>query len=152
MKITILSVGKKHDQNLAVAINDYCKRITYKYKLEWHIIAPSGKTDQLARQEESKSIADKIKPNNIIWLLDEDGENISSPTLANKLKITEQSTKDLTIIIGGAYGVSEDLKANVDFVWSLSKLVFPHQLVRLIVAEQMYRAIEINRGSQYHHS
>lgn len=151
MKITIICVGKKHDSNIAVAIDDYSKRITYKYKLDWQIIAPSGKTNQLARQEESKSIADKIKPNNIIWLLDEEGENISSPTLANKIKTNEQSTKDLTIIIGGAYGVSEDLKANVDFVWSLSNLVFPHQLVRLILVEQLYRSCEINRGSAYHH-
>ena len=83
-------------------------------------------------------------------MLDERGKNLSSPELSDL--ITEHTDKHIVFIIGGAYGVTSDLRQKSNIVWSLSNLVFPHQLVRLILAEQLYRAQEIHRGSHYHHS
>ena len=93
-----------------------------------------------------------LKSNETVWLLDETGVQLTSPELSEKIETLKNgSTKDLFIIIGGAYGVDKTIKDRVDFNWSLSKLVFPHLLVRLILVEQLYRAHEIARGSGYHH-
>ena len=84
-------------------------------------------------------------------LLDERGQNVDSPALASRLQGAFDSSKQVAVIIGGAYGVDDRVRQRADFVWSLSKLVFPHQLVRLILAEQLYRAQEIAGGRPYHH-
>jgi 23S rRNA (pseudouridine1915-N3)-methyltransferase len=153
MRITVLSVGKKHDADLAPAIDDYSVRVNRSAKLTWEFIVPSGYDGDKARADESTSLLARCKPSDTVWLLDETGTQISSPELAGRLeKAQNASTEQLTIVIGGAYGVDAAMDARADFVWSLSKLVFPHQLVRLLLAEQLYRAYEINRGSGYHHS
>jgi len=82
-------------------------------------------------------------------LLDERGRNLSSPELS--AVIVEHTSQSIVFIIGGAYGVTDDVRRRANLVWSLSKLVFPHQLVRLILTEQLYRAQEIARGGKYHH-
>jgi 23S rRNA (pseudouridine1915-N3)-methyltransferase len=151
MKITVLTVGKKHDSAIADAINEYISRLNRVIKTEWQIIAPSGKDNLLARDEESTVILNKIDQKNTVWLLDERGDQIDSPSLAQYLTKAQFKAEDLVIIIGGAYGVNDSVRERADFVWSLSKLIFPHQLVRLIMAEQLYRATEITRGSNYHH-
>ena len=92
-----------------------------------------------------------FKPSEYVILLDERGEIISSPELSQRLEKAFVSGKSVTIIIGGAYGVSQDIRDKADFVWSISKLVFPHELMRVILSEQIYRAQEISRGSKYHH-
>jgi 23S rRNA (pseudouridine1915-N3)-methyltransferase len=89
----------------------------------------------------------------MVWLLDERGEQLSSPALSKKIEVLKvHAVKNLTLIIGGAYGVDDTLRSRADFIWSLSDLVLPHQLVRLVLAEQLYRAGEIARGSGYHHA
>lgn len=92
----------------------------------------------------------RLTSDDFVILLDERGKNLSSPELSDL--ITEHTDKHIVFIIGGAYGVTSDLRQKSNIVWSLSNLVFPHQLVRLILAEQLYRAQEIHRGSHYHHS
>jgi len=86
-----------------------------------------------------------------VMVLDERGTNISSVELANKLNQQFVDAKEVVILIGGAFGFTDEIRARANFVWSLSKLVFPHQLVRVILAEQIYRAQEINLGGKYHH-
>jgi len=103
-----------------------------------------------ARQEESERIFSRLNSDDFVILLDERGKNLSSPELSNL--ITDNINKHIIFIIGGAYGVTHELRQKSNVVWSLSNLVFPHQLVRLILAEQLYRAQEIHRGSHYHHS
>ncbi|MDN6350790.1 MAG: 23S rRNA (pseudouridine(1915)-N(3))-methyltransferase RlmH, partial [Yaniella sp.] len=83
--------------------------------------------------------------------LDERGKNFSSPQLAGQLQQLFDTSHSVALVIGGAYGVNDQLRARADTVWSLSNLVFPHQLVRLMVAEQIYRAQEISAGRPYHH-
>lgn len=152
MKIRIVSVGKKHDAALAAAIQEYSDRVSRTIALEWEFVPPSGLPEQQARLDEGERILARLR-DNTVWLLDERGTQIDSPILSAKLTALQtDATKQLTIVIGGAYGVSKRVHNRADFVWSLSKLVFPHQLVRLLLAEQLYRATEIARGSGYHHS
>ncbi len=151
MTIRILSVGKKHDQALSAAIDEYSVRTARIIKLDWEFVPPSGLPEQQARLDESERLLQRVRED-IVWLLDERGVQVDSPALSTKLTdLQTNGVKQLTIVIGGAYGVSKRMHERADFTWSLSKLVFPHQLVRLILAEQLYRATEIARGSGYHH-
>ena len=84
-------------------------------------------------------------------LADERGKNISSPELSDKLSKIFNSSCEAVIIIGGAFGVSEEVRNRADFVWSFSRLVFPHMLMRIMMTEQIYRAQEIVHGGKYHH-
>ena len=153
MKITILSVGKKNDPLSAVAIEEYEKRLKQSFAIQWIFVPYSGLSSDEARRDESTKIRVHLKGNETVWLLDETGVQLTSPELSEKIETLKNgSTKDLFIIIGGAYGVDKTIKDRVDFNWSLSKLVFPHLLVRLILVEQLYRAHEIARGSGYHHA
>ena len=151
MQITVISVGKKSETSIADAIDKYASRVKRVANFNWEYIAPSGLDGQLARKEESVKILARCKPEATIWLLDERGIQISSPELSQKFEFAQNSsTQHIIIIIGGAFGVDESVRSRADFVWSLSKLVFPHQIVRLLLVEQLYRAYEINRGSGYH--
>ncbi len=151
MSISVLAVGKKHESWVAEGIQRYTKRLRKPYDLSWKLLAHSAKENDAARQEESARILAALKPGQHVMLLDERGSNISSPALASHLQRQFVSGRSVVMVIGGAYGVSAELQARADFTWSLSKLVFPHQLVRLILAEQIYRAQEISAGRPYHH-
>ena len=152
MKITILSVGKKNDPLSAAAIEEYEKRLKQSFAIQWNFVPYSGLSGDEARRDESAKIRIHLKSSETVWLLDETGVQLTSPELSEKIETLKNgSTKDLFIIIGGAYGVDKTIKDRADFTWSLSKLVFPHLLVRLILVEQLYRAHEIARGSGYHH-
>jgi 23S rRNA (pseudouridine1915-N3)-methyltransferase len=88
----------------------------------------------------------------VLILLDEKGKMLSSPGLAKLIQQkANQSAHRIVFLIGGAYGVAEDIKAKAQFTWSLSELVFPHMLARLILAEQIYRACSILANEKYHH-
>ena len=151
MHIKIISVGKNND-NFTSLIDEYLLRLGRVIKTEWLNIVPSGKLEAEARKQESSEILTKIKQNSVVWLLDETGEQMASPALASKLNVMQyQGVQELVIIVGGAYGASEELKTRANFIWSLSKMVFPHRLAQLMLVEQLYRATEINRGSKYHH-
>lgn len=103
-----------------------------------------------ARAEESERLLRTISPDDFVILCDERGKNLSSPEFARVLsqKLLEKNVK---IVIGGAFGVSPEFRQRADLMWSFSRLVFPHQIVRLILTEQIYRAQEISRGGKYHH-
>jgi 23S rRNA (pseudouridine1915-N3)-methyltransferase len=153
MNIKIVTVGKKHDVNIGSAIDEYTARVARVLRLEWEFIPASGKPEHEARKEESAQIIQKLKSSDVVWLLDERGSQITSLEFASKLNVMQtHSVQNLILVIGGAYGVDDTLRSRADFVWSLSKLVLPHQLTRLVLAEQIYRATEINRGSGYHHA
>lgn len=111
----------------------------------------SSLTGVSARQEESERILSRLKDDEFVVLLDERGKLLDSPTLSKALLEPLEKSQPVTMIIGGAYGVTDAVHTRVDLVWSLSPLVFPHQLVRLLLIEQLYRAQEIARGGHYHH-
>lgn len=149
MRIHILTVGRKHESWVEPGIARFLARLRGPFESNMELVAHSGKSGQEAALEESGKILRRIKPGDFVILLDERGKNLSSPELSSL--ITNNLSKQIIFVIGGAYGVDKNLASRADVAWSLSKLVFPHQLARLILAEQLYRAQEISRGSQYHH-
>jgi 23S rRNA (pseudouridine1915-N3)-methyltransferase len=105
------------------------------------------------RRKEADCILEWLEKDDYLVLLDEKGKSLSSEKLASFLQSrANESTKRVVFLIGGAFGVDDRLKKRAQLMWSLSALVFPHQLVRLILAEQLYRAATILRNEKYHHS
>lgn len=104
------------------------------------------------KAKEAESILSSLKKEDYLVLLDERGKQLSSEGLASFIQQrANESEKNIVFLIGGAFGVSDAVFKRADFSWSLSALVFPHQLVRLILAEQVYRACSIIRNEKYHH-
>lgn len=149
--IRILAVGKKHESWVLEGISRYEKRLQAPWNTEWVLIPHSAREGQDARSDESRRILDKLNPGDFVVLLDERGRELDSPTFSGLLQRQFTDARKIVLIIGGAYGVDEIVHQRADFVLSLSPLVFPHQLVRLILAEQLYRAQEIAAGHPYHH-
>lgn len=153
MKINIICVGKKHLIELRDAINTYETRLKPNFDISWQII-PTGVGDGLLQKErESKKVVSLIRANDFVILLDESGTIFTNQQLAGILSVAlkERTKNRIIFIIGGAYGVSKELKNRADIIWSLSKLVFPHQIVRLILIEQLYRTSTILQSHPYHH-
>jgi len=155
MKITLLAIGKKQDSKLQAALEDYSKRLSHYVKLEWKLAEAkitSSMSESQIRVAESAVLLTHVAAEDMVILLDETGIELDSPALADKLQsYMNHGTKSLILISGGAYGVDESIAERANFTWSLSKLVFPHQLVRLILVEQLYRAHTILAGEKYHH-
>ena len=151
MPIKILAVGKRNLSWVETATTDYSKRLRAPFDIEWLIIPHSSHDGLVARQEESKRLLSHIKPTDSVILLDERGQQMTSPELSRYLSAQFNRSASLVIIIGGAYGVNETIFQRANLTWSLSKLVFPHQLVRIILTEQIYRAQQIELGTNYHH-
>ena len=157
MKIQFWSVGKSHEPYVKDGIEMFTKRISNYFSVEWIIIAPpknAGSMDEKElKKKEGEQIISQLKKDDHLILLDETGKIIGSEDLANLIQArANESIKNIIFLIGGAYGVSEEVMKRSNYKWSLSKLVFPHQLVRLILAEQVYRACTIIRNEKYHHT
>ena len=157
MKFQFINTGKPHDEALKKAIDDFTKRINNYYSTEWLIIPPTKNAASLPEAEfkkrEGRSMLEKINKDDFLILLDETGKQFSSVELANFLEQkSNAAARSIIFLIGGAFGVSDVIKQRANFTWSLSKLVFPHMIVRLILAEQVYRACTILRNEKYHHS
>lgn len=151
MSVRILAVGKKHESWVAEGIDRYERRLKKPFDARWQLLPHSAREGDAARAEESGRILDRVGRDEFLILLDERGKNVDSPALARRIQGALDAAKMVTLVIGGAYGVDDRVRDRADFVWSLSALVFPHQLVRLVVAEQLYRAQEIAGGRPYHH-
>lgn len=156
MKIIFCSVGKPHEDYIKPGVEDFTNRVSKYFTVQWQIISPpktgASASDKEIKKLEAKSILQFLQPEDYIVLLDETGKQFSSIELSSFIQQrANDSNKKLIFLIGGAFGVDESIKQRADFCWSLSKLVFPHMLVRLILAEQVYRACSILRNEKYHH-
>lgn len=151
MPIRILAIGKKHESWVAEGIGRYEKRLQRIFRTEWVLLPHSSWDSLAARQDESERLVSRLSSDEFVVLLDERGKLVDSPSLAQLLLQPLERSQNVTIIIGGAYGVNETVHQRANLVWSLSPLIFPHQLVRLILTEQLYRVQEIVKGSPYHH-
>ena len=151
MAIRIIAIGKKHEPWVVDGIERYQKRLGRPFDVEWVLLPHSARHGHAARVEESERIVARLKPDEYVVLLDERGRQMDSPALSRMVRTQLDHSRSVAIIIGGAYGVDRTIHASADVVWSLSPLVFPHQLVRLILTEQLYRAQEIANGGPYHH-
>jgi len=153
MKISIWSVGKNNESYIKEGVAEFTKRISHYYPIDWQIIAPSKATQPAAiKKEEAQNIMKQMASTDVLILLDETGKMLNSPGLAQLIQQkANQSNQKIIFLIGGAYGVSDDIKKRANHTWSLSQLVFPHMLVRLILSEQIYRACSILANEKYHH-
>lgn len=157
MKIHFWTVGKPHESYVKEGTELFTKRISNYFSVQWNIIPMPKNAGLLSETElkskEGESILTLLKKDDYLVLLDERGKLVDSEDMATFLQQrANESIKNIVFLIGGAYGVSDDVKQRANYKWSLSKLVFPHQLVRLILAEQIYRACSIMRNEKYHHS
>jgi len=156
MKLRLISVGKPNESYVSEGIDDFTRRINKYYKTEWQIIAPPKNAASLPEAELKKAeaalILNTIDKDDYLVLLDERGKSFNSPQLAKFIEQrANESCKQLVFLIGGAFGVEHAVTQRAQAVWSLSALVFPHMLVRLILAEQVYRACTIIKNEKYHH-
>lgn len=151
MPIRIIAIGKKNEPWIIDGIERYQKRLKQPYSVEWVFLSHSSLDDTAARKEESQRLISRLDDGDYVILLDERGKIIDSPNLSSRIRALLDISQQIVIIIGGAYGVDETLIDRANFVWSLSHLVFPHQLVRLMLIEQLYRAQEIANDRPYHH-
>lgn len=142
--IKIIAGGKKHISWAEEAISEYEKRLTKPYNIEWEYVEEEKLTKRLLDWP--------FSGRDFVIVCDERGKNISSEAYSKLLQEAFLNSKNVVILIGGAYGFSDEVREKADFVWSFSDLVFPHMLARTIVAEQTYRAQEIQKGSHYHHA
>jgi len=152
MSLYILAVGKKHESWVLEGIDRYQKRLKALFLPEWILMAHSSYDGVRARQDESERILGRLAAYDFIVLLDERGKTLDSPAFAGMLEAQLDRSQKVLIVIGGAFGVTPELRERADLVWSLSPLVFPHQLVRLVLTEQLYRAQQITTGGSYHHA
>lgn len=157
MKIKLLWIGKTADKYLEEGIGIYQKRLTHYCRFETQTLPDVKNAKNLSKEElkdkEGKLILDATAPQDILVLLDENGKQHSSPGLADFVqKLLNRGAQQITFVIGGAYGFSEEVYDRADAKLSLSPLTFSHQMVRLIFAEQLYRAFTILKGEPYHHN
>ena len=141
--IKIIAGGKKHPNWLVEATSEYDKRLHKPWNMEWIFMEEEKLNSYLENWP--------FTGNDFVIIADERGKNISSPEFAHLIDDQFIHSKNIIIIIGGAYGFSENTREKANFLWSFSKLVFPHQIARLIVAEQIYRANQILNNTSYHH-
>ena len=157
MKIYLWSVGKAHETYVKEGVEMFTKRISHYYPVEWKIFPSAKNAAQLSEEEIKKveeiSLLNSLQNDDILIALDENGKQWNSQELAAFIQQkANESARNVIFLIGGAYGLHSDILKRCNYKWSLSKLVFPHQLVRLILAEQIYRACTIIRNEKYHHT
>ncbi|MBO5619498.1 MAG: 23S rRNA (pseudouridine(1915)-N(3))-methyltransferase RlmH [Paludibacteraceae bacterium] len=155
MKITLLAIGKTTDGRLTSLIEGYRQRLKHYVTFEW-IVMPDIKNAKALSIEQIKALEGNeilrwLTPSMDVWLLDEHGREFRSVEFADWLQKKMNSGKDLTLVIGGAYGFSEAVYARADGKICLSQMTFSHQMIRLMAIEQIYRAMTILRNEPYHH-
>ena len=141
--IKVIAGGKKNTGWVAEACAEYKKRLRKPFDVAWNFM-PEDKLDKYLSEW-------PFTGRDFVICCDERGENISSGEFSQRLNKAFFTSREIVILIGGAYGFSDATREKADFVWSFSKLVFPHMIARLVALEQIYRAQEIEKGSHYHH-
>ena len=156
MRINIVCVGKIKEKYLKLGIDEFKKRLSKYCKLEIIELEDEKAPENLSDKEmlmikEGKKILTKIKDNSYVIALAIDGKNLSSEELAQTInKLGVRGVSNITFVIGGSLGLSDEVLSRADYKLSFSKMTFPHQLMRLILLEQVYRAYRINNGEPYH--
>lgn len=145
----IICVGKVKEKFFVDAIKEYCKRISKYTKLEIIEVADEA-LESVAMKKEGERILSKIKDNDYVVTLEIEGNGLSSVEFAKKMDNNFNSNKNLTFVIGGSYGLDDSVKSRSDYKLSFSKFTFPHQMFRVLLLEQIYRAYKINNNENYH--
>jgi len=156
MKLHFWAIGKNHEPFVKEGIEDFTKRISKYYPVEWNIIPVPKNAGMMSemdlKKKEGEIILEWLGKDDYLVALDEHGKQFSSEGLADfVVKRSNQSVRNIVFIIGGAFGLDKAVLERANYKWSLSDLTFPHQLVRLVLAEQVYRACTIIKNEKYHH-
>lgn len=153
MKIQLWAVGKHNDKLFDDAVKHYTHRIGFYFPVEWKLFPASNSTQkELAMKAEAEAFNKTRQKGDVLVALDKGGKQLTSPELAAFIEHQSfNSTKNLTIIIGGSWGIDPGFMKSCNHLISFSKLTFPHQLARVILTEQIYRACTILRHEGYHH-
>ena len=158
MNINVIGVGKIKEKYLKLGIDEFKKRLSKYCKLDIIELDDEKAPEKLSEKEmimvkekEGKKILSKIKDTSYVIALAIDGKNLSSEELADKMSdLAVRGNSNITFVIGGSLGLSDEVLDRADYKLSFSKMTFPHQLMRLILLEQVYRAYRINNGEPYH--
>ncbi len=149
--IKIICVGKIKEKYLEDAINEYKKRISKYHNLEIIELPDEGINDpKIALKKEKEKILKVLNPKDYIITLEIEGKEDTSVEFAKRLDNLFIANSNITFIIGGSYGLDDEIKNMSNHKLSFSKMTFPHQLFRLILLEQIYRAFKINNNEEYH--
>lgn len=153
MKFELFFIGKTTDKYLNEGIEHYLKRLQHYLPISVQMITPSTQSNKTkVLQEEAEAMLSKISSRDLVIILDENGQQITSVELAGKLqKWMLESYSKVIFVTGSAYGFSETIKARANYTLSASRFTFTHQMIRLILVEQLYRAMTIVRNESYHH-
>jgi 23S rRNA (pseudouridine1915-N3)-methyltransferase len=146
VRLRILSVGRDRSGLFEPAVQEYVGRL----RKQQHTVDLVEFRESETADKEAEAILAKVTPRDVVVCLDERGKQLSSPELAVALGRWRDESREVTFIIGGDEGQGEAVRKRADLVWSLSRMVMPHRLVRVVVAEQIYRAFTILRGEPYH--
>lgn len=157
LSVNIICVGKLKERYLRDAIDEYSKRMKPLCKLEIIELPEERVADNPSAAEiqrtitlESERITAKLNKSDYVIAMCVEGRNISSEELSSRLEDISMTHSTVDLIIGGSWGLSEELKARSDFKLSMGKMTFPHQLCRVMLLEQIYRAFQISKGTKYH--
>jgi len=155
MKIAIINIGKTASKSVSELENDYFSRLKHYCNFE-NIYIPAIKNAknlsiEELKKEEGKLLLKVIGNDDFVTLLDERGKSFTSLEFAQWVEKQQFTSKKLIFIIGGAFGFAKEIYDRANFLLSLSKMTFSHQIVRAIFAEQLYRAMTIIKGEKYHH-
>lgn len=154
MRFEFLFLGKTREAYLAAGIDDYRRRLANYAEVEIRVlkeVRPASKPEALIIQEEGQSLLSHLTPRSLVVVLDPGGRAISSEELAKQVGEWENvGRRHLTILVGGALGLAPEVLARADYRLSLSRMTFTHELARLLILEQLYRACSIRAGSGYH--
>lgn len=158
MQVTIACVGKLKEKYWVEAYEEFAKRLQPYCKLNLAFIMeekmpenPSDATKDKVLAKETERLMELIPKNSYVILLDVIGKEMSSPELAAKIdQLAVEGKSHLTFVIGGAFGYTDALRQRADYRWSFSKLTFTHQMIRVMLVEQIYRAFKISKNEKYH--
>lgn len=153
MEIKLIVVGKTKSSELVSLINEYVKRINF-YKKFKIIVVNSLKSKKNSEKEikkiEGENVLKRVKKNELIFLLDENGKSFNSRKFADFLSNKFKTNKSIVFVVGGANGFSNEIKQKSNEIISLSEMTFSHQIIRLFFTEQLYRALTIINNHPYH--
>ncbi len=154
MKIHLIAIGKKMPEWVNTGFSEFSKRMPPELQINLIEITPSvrNKSTPIKKnlKEEGERIQSAIPPNSRLIILDEKGKNFSSIELSKKMEAWLPLGQDISLIIGGTDGLDDRIKQKADETWSLSSFTLPHALVRVVIAEQLYRGWSILQGHPYH--
>jgi 23S rRNA (pseudouridine1915-N3)-methyltransferase len=155
LKIRIIAIGKTSQDYLRTGQDVYLKRLAHYTSVEYKEFpdpGQKGSTPELLKLKEGELILKQIKPDDVLILLDEKGQEYSSREFAGMLqKRMNAGTKSIVLVIGGAFGFSKTVYDRADLQLSFSRMTFSHEMIRIFLLEQLYRAFTILKGENYHH-